>query len=546
MLNNPPQEIINDLVKTYNNGQLILLVKKAQKFTFQYPNSFIIWNILGAAQKGLGNTNEAFQAFQKVTKLNPRFPDGFSNLGAIQNDQSKFHDAVKSCKKALLLKPNFTEAYYNMGNAFKELGKLEKAINIYKKAIAIKPDYIEAYNNMGNCFQIQEKFEEALDIYNKALFYKPGHIETIYNIGKTYNDLGKLEDSIKVYNKVLELKDDYAEAHRNLSRIIKYKINNPQINKVESLLNKTNINEEDKCHLYYAFAKMQEDIGKLDYAFDNYKKGGALRKKMLSYDFEKDKILFNKIKNFAPYLKKNALSTPSDSFSIKPIFILGMPRSGTTLVEQIISCHPLVHGGGELTFLEQFGFSIIDENPKYLSKRLLNVRKNYLNKLKEISNGKSFVSDKLPHNFLHIGLICGALPEAKIIHVKRDAAATCWSNFKHYFSVKGLGFSYDLKCTVRYYKLYQKLMKFWDKMYENRIFHLNYDKLTISQESETKKLIQHLELDWDDKCLFPYKNKRHVLTASQQQVREKIYQGSSREWLKFEPYLDGEFEKLIN
>jgi hypothetical protein len=155
------------------------------------------------------------------------------------------------------------------------------------------------------------------------------------------------------------------------------------------------------------------------------------------------------------------------------------------------------------------------------------------------------VTDKMPQNFLYIGLLLKALPEAKVIHVQRDPAATCWSNFKHYFDGKGLGYSYDLIDTVNYFKLYQDLMEFWDQQYSEHIYNLDYEKLTLEQEPETKKLIEHLELDWEDNCLSPQENKRSVRTASQQQVRQKVYSGSSQAWRKFEPYLKGVFHEFL-
>jgi len=142
-------------------------------------------------------------------------------------------------------------------------------------------------------------------------------------------------------------------------------------------------------------------------------------------------------------------------------------------------------------------------------------------------------------------LIFKVFPEAKIIHVKRDPAATCWSNFKHYFSENGLGFSYDLSDTVQYFNLYQDLMNFWDNLYPDQMYHLDYDQLTVEQEPKTRQLIKHLGLDWEDSCLSPHKNKRSVRTASQQQVREKIYSRSSEAWRKFEPYLNGVFDEFL-
>ena len=158
---------------------------------------------------------------------------------------------------------------------------------------------------------------------------------------------------------------------------------------------------------------------------------------------------------------------------------------------------------------------------------------------------KKFVTDKMPQNFLYLGLISIIFPEAKIIHVKRDPAATCWSNFRQYFSADDLGYSYNLKDTIRYYKLYQDLMDFWYKNLDIEIYDLNYDTLTVHQEQETQQLIKYLELDWEETCLAPQKNKRNIRTASRLQVRRKVYTGSSEVWRKFEPYLDGMFDELL-
>ena len=265
---------------------------------------------------------------------------------------------------------------------------------------------------------------------------------------------------------------------------------------------------------------------------------------MLSYDLKQDELLFDQIKAVAPRFKELAFKQPVETATNNPIFIVGMPRSGTTLVEQIISSHSQVHGAGELLFMDRFGASLSRGSQTINSKNVLQTRNAYLNELKKVSNGCEFVTDKMPHNFLYTGLILEALPEAKIIHVKRDPAATCWSNFKQNFFANGLGYSYDLKDTANYFKLYQDLMEFWDQQYSDQIYHLDYERLTLEQEPETRKLIKHLDLDWENSCLSPQYNKRSVGTASQQQVRQKVYTGSSQAWRKYEPFLDGVFDGL--
>ena len=574
----PPQEAINQLINLYNQGQMAAVIEQATPMTEQYPEAFMIWNILGAANKGLNRVADASKAFSKVTELNPNYADGFNNLGIILKEQGKLDEAIASYNKALAIKPDYAEACNNMGNALQDQGKLDKAMEAYNKALAIKPDYAEAYNNMGNALQDQGKLDEAIeafnkalaimpdyagayydmgnalqeqgkldeavDAYNKALATKPDHAGAYNNMGNALQDQGKLDEAIQAYTKALSLKPDYAAAHRNLSLFIKYKPNHLQVTTVGEMIKRSDLKDDDRCNLHYAFAKMNEDIGKLDVAFKNYVAGGKLRKKLLSYDLKQDQLAFCQIKATAPKLKDTLLNKHIEVTPHTPIFILGMPRSGTTLVEQIISSHSKIHGAGELSFLGRFAAPISLGNQIINSDSIFQVRTAYLNELDKASNGSPFVTDKLPHNFLHIGLILKAFPEAKIIHVKRNPAATCWSNFKNYFVVEGLGYSCDLEDAVGYFKLYQDLMVFWDGLYRDQIYHLDYDRLTFEQEMETRKLIEYIELDWEDTCLKPHENQRSVRTASQQQVRKKVYSGSSDAWLKFEPYLEGVFDEL--
>ena len=560
------------------------VIEQATPLTEQYPKAFIVWNILGAANKGLNRLVEASKAFRNVTELNPNYADGFNNLGVTLQDQGKLDEAIASYRKALSLKPDYADAYFNMGKAFQEQGNLDEAIasynkalainpdyagaynnmaaalkdqgkfgeaiDAYKKVLAVRPDYAEAYNNMGTAFKDQGKFDEAIEAYNKALIIKPDYAEAYNNMGVALKEQGKLEEATEAYNKALiikpnhakacnnigtvlreqgkldeameaynkaliikpdyanayfnmgavlqeqgkfdeaveaykktlAIKPDYAAAHRNLSSLIKYNSNHPHVNAVKEMMKRSGLDDDDRSSLHYAFAKMNEDMDNLDVAFENYVAGGALKQKLLAYELKQDRGLFSKIKDTAPKLKDTLLNRPILTTPHKPIFILGMPRSGTSLVEQIISSHSQVHGAGELRFLHRL------VAPLNLGTQLINsdsihqVRMAYLNELEKVSGGSPFVIDKMPQNFLYVNFILKALPDAKVIHVKRDPAATCWSNFKSYFAAKGLGYSYDLEDTVGYFKLYQDLMNFWDNLYGDQIYHLDYDRLTVEQE----------------------------------------------------------------
>jgi len=508
------------------------------------PDYADAYNNMGNALKDQGKLEEATEAYNKALAIKPDYADAYNNMGNALQEQGKLEEAIEAYNKALAIKPDYADAYNNMGNSLKDQGKLEEAIVAYNKALTIKPDNAEAYNNMGIALRDQGKLEEAIVSYNKALSINPDYANAYNNMGNALQDQDKLEEAKASYNKALSLKPDYAVVYRNLSTLRKYQPDDNQITFVREMMQQSDLKDDDRCHLQYTLAKMNEDLGDLDAAYGNYISGGKLRQKLLSYDYKQDELRFEQIKNTAPKLKEFAFNKPFHAAINTPIFILGMPRSGTTLVEQIISSHSEVHGAGELPFLSHLANSNNIYNQTINSDNILEVRKNYLNELEKVSQGKPFVTDKMPQNFLHISILLKALPEAKIIHVKRDPAATCWSNFKHYFSSKGMGYSYDLKDTVGFFKLYQDLMDFWDQQYSDQIYHLDYDKLTVEQEPETRKLIEYLELGWEDDCLSPHKNKRSVRTASQQQVREKVYTGSSQVWRKFEPYLNGVFDEF--
>ena len=270
----PPQDAINQLIQLYNQGQLVVVVEQAQALTEQYPEAFIIWNILGAANKGLGRVQSASEAFKKVTELNPTYADGFSNLGVTLKDQGKLDEAIASCEKALSLKPDYAEAYYNMGNALQDQRKLDEAIASYNKALSLKPDYAEAYYNMGNAFQDQRKLDEAIASYNKALSLKPDYAEAYYNLGNALQDQRKLDEAIASYNKALSLKPDNADAYNNMGNALKDQV---KLNEAIASYNKALSLKPDYAEAYNNMGYALQDQGKLEEAIASYNKALSLK-----------------------------------------------------------------------------------------------------------------------------------------------------------------------------------------------------------------------------------------------------------------------------
>ena len=223
-----------------------------------------------------------------------------------------------------------------------------------------------------------------------------------------------------------------------------------------------------------------------------------------------------------------------------------MPRSGTTLVEQILSSHDNVQAGGELNFISKHAKQIVLNNAEITTQSLIDFRCNYIRDLEKISNNKTMIVDKMFNNFLYLGLITIAFPEAKVIHISRDPAATCWSIFTKCFPLENqdLAYSYSIEDIINYYNQYTDLMNLFRESQSDRIYELDYESLVSDKEDQIIKLIKYLDLKWDDKCLSPESNTRAVYTASNQQVRQKIYKNSSKNWIKYKPFIGNLLDNL--
>ena len=339
--------------------------------------------------------------------------------------------------------------------------------------------------------QDQGNLDEAMEAYQKALAIKPDYADTHNNMGNTLQDQGKQREAVEAFQKAISLKPDFPEAHRNLSSINKYTPSNHHFLQDKKLYKDNDLDEGAICNLNFALSKMYEDMGTFDKAFKHLDEGNTLRKKILNYSIDIDEKLFSLLKKTQSSLAANSIKTKSKDTKQKPIFILGMPRSGTTLVEQIISSHSKVFGAGELKYVEKLGSALATEPRSITTEAVSEFRERYLSELSKVSNGNNIVTDKMPQNFRFIPLICAALPEAKIIHVKRDPKATCWSNYKQYFVTKNLGYCYNLQDLVSYYGLYSDLMDLWKSEYGDKIYNLTYEKLTTDQEQETRNLLKY-------------------------------------------------------
>lgn len=571
------QMAIDNIDLLMRQGQMLNAIEQASQYLKKFPDAYVVWNMLGISAARLGQLDLAKNAFEAAIKVNKNFLDGFNNLGNIFRNQQRFDEAVKAYNQAVALEPNFAEAHNNLGVSLKESGNLVEAEKSIRRAIALKPDYADAHSNLGWVKLEKGDFDEAKKVLEKALRMKPDSPDTLQNLGTALLNEGKAQEAIKCYKKAILLdpkrpnlrqslgaalseNGDFeaaeaslnmaisidphcAEAHRSLTRFKKYSAGDPHLKQMLSLLAENEFDAESRCHLYFAVSKAFGDLCDYATSFGYLKKGNSLRKKNLGYNASKEELVFDEVKKASHVIKEKSLPLLKRCNGPVPIFIVGMPRSGTTLVEQILSSHTKINGLGELPYFRAFGHRYARGEFSISSHQLLQIRNKYLAKIQSLSNGGFFSTDKLPHNFFNIALIKSAIPEAKIIHVKRNSAATCWSNYKTYFT-SDLNYCYDLEDLVSYYNLYTQLMQFWEDLFPGAIHTTNYENLTTNQKYETKSLLNFLNLGWENACLTPQKNNRSVRTASNIQIRKGIYKGSSEVWKSYEPFLDDAFTKL--
>jgi tetratricopeptide (TPR) repeat protein len=546
----PSKKEIEDIMKLYASGLIEESLAAINLLVLEYPDEPLLLNICGVCYSEVGLIELAKENFKKAILLKPDYAEAYYNLGVAHQKNGQINESLDLYLKAIELKHVYPQAHNNVGLINMNFGKLELAVSSFEWALAYNPNYAEAHNNLGATYQEQMLYEKAMNQYEKAVNINSNYVVALNNLGISSEIMGFQENAMLNYVKAISIDPSYSEAHRNLSAIKKYTEKDAQVQQMEKLYLSSNLSNLDKINLSFALAKVNEDLKNYDEVFKYLNEGNKLRKEELNYSFKSSKKLQDKLINISKLSPAILdLSISKNVIKKRPIFIVGMPRSGSTLVEQIISNHHEVYGAGELNNFKKITNplleNILDGNSTSLSNNdLLIIRNNYISSLKHIGFKEAVFTDKMPLNFEYIGFIIKAFPEAKIIHLKRDARAVCWSIYKNYFSTKGNSWGYDMNDLVSFYSIYTETMKKWHKLFPGKIFDIGYEKLTTNQKMETEKLLKFCELDWDENCLNFHNNTRAVKTASHSQVRREMYQGSSEVWKQYKSYLKPIIEGL--
>jgi tetratricopeptide (TPR) repeat protein len=494
-----------------------------------------------------GRLDEAEASLRRALKIKPDFVDALNNLGTVLMGQGRFADAAASFRQALKVQPGFADAHSNLGNAYAEQGLLAEAEANLRLALEIKPDFADAHCILGNCFMKQGRSDEAEASLRRALEIKPDFADAHCNLGGIFTELGRIAEAEASLRRALEIKPNFAEARYSMAQIRRVKADDENLAALVAIEEAaqsgvTPLSYKDTMLLHFALGKCYDDTGEHEKAFPHFIKGCQLRGDTLKHDKEQVARRFATIMRIFDRAAMDRLRGAGNPSHL-PIFILGMPRSGTTLTEQIIASHPEVHGAGELPdltaiMLPDIAGVAFPDNLGLLDQALLAAwGAEYVAGLQRHAPDAHRITDKMPANFFAVGLIHLMLPNAKIIHVNRNPVDTCLSCFSKLFTF-GQEFTYDLAELGRYYVGYARLMEHWRNVLPAGAFlDVQYEDIVADQEAQSRRIIEYCGLEWSDACIDFHKNKRSVRTASVTQVRQPIYRSSVERWRPYEKFL---------
>jgi tetratricopeptide (TPR) repeat protein len=504
---------------------------------------------LGFTLMSAGLYTEAEPHLRQALLKHPNVGPIHNALGVVLYGQKRMAEAVASFQRVVTLVPNEAEGFANLGNALRETGLHAEAYSAYQQAITLNQQFARAHFDLAGLHYLQDRFAEAEQAYRRALKLKPDYVEACNNLGRSIRRQGRLEEAQEYFEKAMSLDPDSVEAYFNMASLRKFTAESPEPARLEKLASKAPyLPENSRIRYWYAMGKMREDLGRYDDAFTAYAEGNRLKRVQISPNEASKIALVDNVR--AVFDERFFASRPvAPSSGNAPIFIVGMPRSGTSLIEQILSSHPDVYGAGELPDLENQLFALAKdagqpgENYPAFAARLpademLRLGQAYMDRVSKLAPQAKRITDKMMSNFAHVGMIRMMFPQAKIIHAMRDPMDSCFSCYATLFAKNNLDFSYDLGTVGRYYVRYIELMRHWQNVLpDGSILDLRYEDMVADTEGQARRLLDYLGLPWDERCLNFHENKRIVRTASAAQVRRPVYKSSVARWRHFERHL---------
>lgn len=535
---------------------------------------------LGLLAHQNGRTALANGLLEQSLALSPDNPVFHYNAAAVLAGQSRWREAIPLYQRALELKSGDADAWHGLASALQALGHPEDAVACWQRGLAIRPQHIvswmgltDTYRSLGltaeeleACETMQGlapqdpviatrmaesliaagSYERAARILEDVLSKTPNMASAYCLKGVLLTILGDFTGAGKQFEAALNISPDFSQVYVNFVAIKKFSLTDPLVSYLEENTQNDHWKElSQKINVHFSLGKIYHDNHDYTRAFMHYLPGNTLFRQTIDYSTDSQRKYFSGIKHHLGrdfLVRHESFAEPSN----KPVFIVGMPRSGTSLVEQILASHPDIHGGGELTFLSNalrrrlgvnFRVDFAHSVATLENGALRDISQEYMRNIRAIAPNASRVTDKMPSNFMQIGLMNALFPNARIIHCRRDPLDTCVSCFTTLFK-SGQSFSYDLKELGEFYGLYEDLMNYWyEVLPPGAIIDVQYENLAHNPENEARRLIDHLGMEWNSECLKFQDTKRPVRTASMYQVRQPMYQSSIGRWRLYGEHL---------
>lgn len=538
-------------------GHVLSRLGRGEEAIRAFHDSFALSPTREALAKGVelqraGDPQGAERVYREVLLRNPDDVDALRLLAGIATAARQWSDAEVMLKRALELAPDFLQAWMDLGLAQQEQDRLEEAQACFERAARLDARRVQPWVALGTTRAMAGRHEEALEAFDQALARNNRHPNALTGKGHVLKTTGAQEEAVASYRECIAHNPGHGEAYWALANLKTFRFADREVDALREQLRAGQLADEPKVNMLFALATALEARGDFDAAFDYYRQGNELRRRRESYDPVQTQMVHAQvIEVFSEEFLR--LRRGHGHASAAPIFILGLPRSGSTLIEQILASHSHVEGTHELPELSQVARSTGRNRADRLSypesvrmledSRFVELGALYLERTRRHRRGAPRFTDKMPNNFPHVGFLELILPNARIIDARRHPLDSCLGCYKQLFA-RGQPFTYDLYEIGEYYLEYRRLMDHWHRVLPGRVLDVQYEDLVIDTEAQVRRLLEYCGLPWEEACLRFHENPRAVRTASSEQVRRPIYTSALHRWRDYEKHLGPLIEVL--
>jgi len=499
-----------------------------------------------------GEVEEAEKLCREVLKKKPDDVNGLVLLASIASKMEQKEDAIVLLERAVELKPKFARAWADLAESYSEIENYGKALDAVQRVIQLQPDLPFGFMIRGSILGKMHDHEGAIKSYGDALKIEPDHMGSNMGLGNVLKTVGRYDESVAAYKKCVEIQPIFAEAYWSLANLKTYTFDESEMKAMEEHVKNDQMPINNKAFFHIALANAKEKQKDYEEAWVNFETGNDLRRQEEVYDSVQTQVTHDQlIEVFNEELIESIKGKGCQSKA--PILIVGLPRSGSTLIEQILASHSLVEGTKELPDLSLLARKLTKSRPQGIKypdavkdmsdEELVEYGEDYLTTTKRYRTDKPHFIDKMPNNFANIGFLKMILPNAKVINAQRNPLDSCISSYKQLF-YKGQSWSYDLFEIAEYYLEYQRMMDHWHKLFPGEILDLKYESIINNQKDTTENLLKYCGLEWEEQCLKFYETERSINTASSEQVRQPIYKGAMNAWKNYERHIAPLIETL--